>query len=154
MADIDGHRAPSDAVSLFRYGHRDNARAPISETCHEIFRRTAGRDDALDASNQPGAQVGCVALDQGVETILRIERIGKLDATQACAHDPPIAAGRRKRGISIVGLMGTVKRVDPEMDDAVAVSGRLVGRSKRHAGDVGKRRQALRRTHTDNPMDG
>ena len=59
-----------------------------------------------------------VILDQGVEAILRPERVAHGGAAQARAADRPGPRGDGERALGEDRLMRAVKRAEAEMDDA------------------------------------
>ncbi len=55
---------------------------------------------------------------QRIEPVLRIELPGDVGRAERNAAYAPVAVPRRHRAIGIPGLMRTVERPDPEMNDA------------------------------------
>ena len=102
-------------IGLFCDRQRDDAGPWIGhrvEQCRRVFRRNKQRQDrAHDAQalHLPTAH------GQGVEPVLRLQRIARIAAAQRRADNAPAGLAGAEAVIDIDGLMGAVESADAQM---------------------------------------
>lgn len=143
-------RGRIDPVALFGDGQRDDARAGCGEG-REDPARFFGQDQALPEGSDDAVGLAFgPARDEGVEMVLRRQRIAHRGTAHRDGGDAPRPLARGEAIIGRDRLMGAVKGAEAQMHDPGPDGRAVVGR----AGDVGRqilearRAQGLRRSHS------
>ena len=128
------------AIARLRDRERQDGHGGIGREVDGIGRLLVGETVVDDAADDPWAGLAVPALDEGVQVVLRGERLGHAHvlAEQTDAPDPPVAAGLGEL-MGVQREMRTMKAADAHVEDARLEPAALVGRHRHPAGgDVGQ----------------
>jgi hypothetical protein len=144
VAGIEAARRGVVAITLLGDGQRDDADGRIGHGGDQLVARDIGVNDVEDRADHAGAGAGGIADSDGVEEVLRGERVARIGPAQRRADDAPAWIGREQI-VDIDSHVGAMERADADMDDAGRDGTAVIGKRPGECRAVQSGHEASRR---------
>ncbi len=126
----EGARGLVHRIAALGDGERDDAGLRPCHPLHERFDVRAGQDVVDDRADDTDVRAPLVPGDQGVEAVLRVQRIrhGRVAGEDARSGDRPVGDALPKEVVEVDGLVSAMEAADTDVDDASTEGAPVVAR--------------------------